>query len=838
MMGSLAGQTLAQYEIRESLGAGELGTLYLARDTAAGRDVALEVLPSNSPIDQDRLRQEVKAAAALDHWNIAKAYEFAKAGDVAFVAREHVPGRTLQQAGPLDSTIALACARQIAGALAAGHAIGVTHRHLHPGNVVLGEQNRVKLVNFGLTLPSPALAPEQLDGRGADARADIYSFGVVLRQMLGPAVPKPLEPIIARATRKNADRRYQLMEDVLAALDRAAADPQGAPGDRGHRLLLAAGALVLAVAAFGWWMLGGRKAVMQGPERLTADSGLTTDGAISANGRAIVYASDRASAGVLNLWTQPVSGGAALRLTQGPDDDHQPSFSPDAARVAFRSERDGGGVYVVSGSGGAPQLLVKGGRDPRFSPDGRWIAYWLGDPLEPRGAGVWVIASSGGQPVQIHAEFVDARYPIWAPDGKRLMFVGHVELPGRNWQGDWWVAPFENGSSSAKATRTGAETLLHMQAFRETADGYYSGAFAVPEVWAAGQVLFSGRIAPMGRQTTGQPRLLRIPLSPDIMQATGAAHDVTSGDDWDSHPSLAANGRVVYSRRDSKAEMWSVAPDGSGELHRLTPDSGDVRPTVSRDGTRVAYRATQADGRTEIRVAEVAGGKQVARLPYDAPRDWPVLLSPDGEELVYSSGGIQRVRLPGGAPERLRARGWDQVTSWSSDGKFMLVQRGWRGVGLLDVASGRDRELLRDDRYPIVEAHFSPDDKWIAFTLLSRPRSQIFVVPLASADSPRVAVTEDDTIAGSPAWSANGSQIYYLRPCQGFRCIWARRLDPRNKKPLGEPFAVRHFHGARYSLLGGIEPQNVGLVAAGDKLVFGMYETTGNIWSLPSLPRP
>jgi hypothetical protein len=168
----------------------------------------------------------------------------------------------------------------------------------------------------------------------------------------------------------------------------------------------------------------------------------------------------------------------------------------------------------------------------------------------------------------------------------------------------------------------------------------------------------------------------------------------------------------------------------------------------------------------------------------------------------------------------------------------MLVQRGWRGVGLLDVAAGRDRELLRDDRYPIVEAHFSPDDKWIAFTLLSRPHSQIFVVPVASTDSARVAVTEDDAIAGSPAWSANGSQMYYLRPCQGFRCIWARRLDARTKKPLGEPVAVRHFHGARYSLLGGIEPQNVGLVAAGDKLVFGMYETTGNIWSLPSLPRP
>src|SRR5436190_22969801 len=93
---SLAGQTLAQYRIREKLGEGEFGSVYLARDTAGGRGVALEVLPAKSSIDPDRLRQEVKAASALDHWNIARVYEFATAGGVSFIAREHVPGRTLQ----------------------------------------------------------------------------------------------------------------------------------------------------------------------------------------------------------------------------------------------------------------------------------------------------------------------------------------------------------------------------------------------------------------------------------------------------------------------------------------------------------------------------------------------------------------------------------------------------------------------------------------------------------------------------------------------------------------------------------------------------------------------
>jgi dipeptidyl aminopeptidase/acylaminoacyl peptidase len=198
---------------------------------------------------------------------------------------------------------------------------------------------------------------------------------------------------------------------------------------------------------------------------------------------------------------------------------------------------------------------------------------------------------------------------------------------------------------------------------------------------------------------------------------------------------------------------------------------------------------------------------------------------------------MHRMRLPDGPPEQIKSRGWDQALSWSSDGKHMLLARGRRGVNLLDTETGRDRELLRDERFPIVEASFSPDDKWIAFTLASRPYAQIFIVPAEAADDVRVAVTAAGSSAGSPAWSADGNQLYYLTPCQGFRCIWTRRLDPRSRKPAGEPFALRHFHHARYSLIGGVDAQNVGLAAARDKLVFGLFETTGNIWSLPSVPR-
>jgi DNA-binding winged helix-turn-helix (wHTH) protein len=111
--------------------------------------------------------------------------------------------------------------------------------------------------------------------------------------------------------------------------------------------------------------------------RLTFDSGLTTDPAASPDGKLLAYASDRSGSGRLHIWVQQfMPNGETMQLTRGDADDHQPAFSPDGSKLAFRSERDGGGIYVIPAIGGEATLIAKGGRDPRFSPDGRWIAYW------------------------------------------------------------------------------------------------------------------------------------------------------------------------------------------------------------------------------------------------------------------------------------------------------------------------------------------------------------------------------------------------------------------------------------------------------------------------------
>ena len=137
------------------------------------------------------------------------------------------------------------------------------------------------------------------------------------------------------------------------------------------------------------------------------------------DGRWLAYATDRDGAGNLDIALQPAGGGPAVRLTSDPSDDHEPAFSPNGAAIAFRSERDGGGIYLVSTTGGEARRIADYGRRPRFSPDGQWIAYWVGPPgMAPVADGefkVYVIPAAGGKPRQIRPDFSSANNPVWSP---------------------------------------------------------------------------------------------------------------------------------------------------------------------------------------------------------------------------------------------------------------------------------------------------------------------------------------------------------------------------------------------------------------------------------------
>jgi Tol biopolymer transport system component len=147
---------------------------------------------------------------------------------------------------------------------------------------------------------------------------------------------------------------------------------------------------------------------------------------VSPDGKLLAYASDRDGSGRLHIWVQQfIAGGQAVQLNRGDADDDQPAFSPDGSKLAFRSERDGGGIYVIPAIGGEATLVAQAGRDPRYSPDGRWIAYRegvnMGTPFVANAGAVYVVPSTGGTPQPVRSDLMEAGNPVWSWDGTRLI---------------------------------------------------------------------------------------------------------------------------------------------------------------------------------------------------------------------------------------------------------------------------------------------------------------------------------------------------------------------------------------------------------------------------------
>jgi Tol biopolymer transport system component len=749
------------------------------------------------------------------------------------------------------------------------------------GSDLTGTMQTGPLTTEGTVVGTAAyMSPEQAEGKPVDARSDIFSFGAILYEMItarrafrgetalstlaavlgkepqeieeiAPGVPDELAQLIRRCLLKEPERRVQTMEEVRPILEELqlrsmtgqlpALQPRTRPALPWYWAL--AGALCLAGAVAGGWFWHKRTA--PGPaghgvlQRLTALAGLSAYPAISRDGRLIAYASDRSGQGNLDIWVQQAaSGEGTVQLTHDDADEYEPAFSPDGTRIVYRSDKNGGGLYVIPALGGEPRLVAKEGRRPRFSPDGQRIAYWtgfIGPSFYSGTSKTWVAPMAGGPAREVGAEFAVTRHPIWMPDGQRLLLLGRM---GTRESLDWWVVPLNGGVP----VRTGAFAQFRAQkllpALREYA--------IVPEALTPGgnEVLFS---ATSGDTTN----VWQIPLNLSTGEVEGKPTQLTFGTGMEIQPSAAAatNGQVpvVFSALTLNVDVFSVAADAnhgtvSNEMQPLTSGLAlDAWPSITPDGTRLAFSSRQEKNGVVVAL-DLSTEKQTV-LTSRLTGELQPRISADGSSVAYTDTVTRTgyiVSASGGVPEKI-CDSCILPTDWMHDGSHVIFESGdeARPFVLIDVASKRRIEYVRSLKHPdwiMNSARFSPDDRWVSFHQRTGPLSRQMFVARVQGESPApeeswIPITDGKGLDREMVWSPDGNLLYFLSDREGFRCIWAQRLDPATKHPRGAPFPVMHFHHARKSLAGiGNNVGAIGLSVAKGRLVFALGEVTGNIW--------
>jgi Tol biopolymer transport system component len=674
------------YRIVSPLGAGGMGEVFRAHDNKLGRDVAVKFLPAEFARDGDRLarfRREARTLASLNHPHIGAIFGLEEDGDVECLVLELVEGETLS--GPLPLPRALDYASQVAEALEAAHAKGIVHRDLKPSNIKVTPEGQVKVLDFGLAKAiwgrdqNPAvsqatgpemvtltghivgtpgyMSPEQANGSEVDARSDIWAFGCILYELLtgqrafaGETLhdtiaavrerepdwgalprktPAKITALLRSCLQKRPDRRPQTITEA-----RVIVEQRQRRGSRWGWAAVAAGVAIMVVGAvWSWRIFEQQRIAIQVPTitRLTTDSGLTAYPALSPDGKLLAYASDRATNGNLDVWIQQTAGGNPIRLTTNGADDLEPSFSPDGARIVFRSERDGGGVYVVPTLGGVERRLADLGRGPRFSPDGKWIAYWVRDQSYYGQRQIFVIPASGGQPRNVQPDFFSVSRPVWSPDGEHVLFRGARDAKAAQaGHFDWWVSSLDG----RPAVQTGGFELLSQSKLAAMERSQLIGGFGVePSEWTRDSIVFSASSGSAGLSGS----LWRAKID-SRYRIQGPVQRLTSGTENQLQPS-AAGSYIAFASVTENENIWRLSVDPntgrvSGEPQRVTTSTAaDVLPSSSADGRRVAF-ASNRTGNMHIWMKDLETGTE-APLTSTPFNELPWLLNADGSLLLY-----------------------------------------------------------------------------------------------------------------------------------------------------------------------------------------------------------
>jgi serine/threonine protein kinase len=695
-----------------------MGAVYRAYDPRLQREVAVKVLPPEFARVPGRLRrfeQEALAVARLVHPNIVAVHDMGTHEGSPFIVTELVEGVTLRDtiAGrPLPVRKVVDVGIQIASGLAAAHEQGIVHRDIKPENLLVARDGRVKILDFGIakltdleataetapTLTAHGLAvgtaaymsPEQARGSSADHRADLFSLGIVLYEMVSgvspfrretsaetmtailredppdlsaSGCPPGLERIIRHCLEKNVSERFQTARDLSFALESLTAGTQPDAALQGRRpgrsLRIALGLFGLALVALTAFMAGRRtpgtddRLDFAAIHRHTDFSVLEEVPAISPDMKSVAFTAR--VEGVRQIFVRLLAGGTAFQVTKDGADHEMPRWSPDASSIIYFSPANPGAVqgtiWQIPALGGAPHRVLDsvGGGD--VNADGRLAAFRLAD-----GRIELVTVATDGAAVTVLVRFEEPdyyKYPRWSPDGKSIAYQR-----GDGFRWDIFVVDSAGGTPRPL---THDRDQMHGLTWRPDSSGI---------------IFSSGRSATM-------PYLPTLGLW-EVALRGGAPRRIAVADQSYLHPDMHRSGLIAASRLQQQFDIWKYPLDGTPEDNvrrgvRLTRQTGQVQtPTVGTDDRDIAF-LSDSGGHANLWITNAATG-ELRQITHE--RDPQVALgvpiwSPDGTSIAFVSSrghvgldfGLWVVGPDGGNLRNVASRGLG--AAWSADGRWL-----------------------------------------------------------------------------------------------------------------------------------------------------------------------